>query len=212
MKSIYDLSNVSANVVLNKRGEHVGTVLFHYGSGGGVKCEVHSFGNAASRNLETALKIGRVKLAAVEKLERDAKYCSTPEGKRNYAARELFREQRGHAGGYGYDKKTAALSGLMIDGHTMADHCGSVPEAEAKRARLFREYCAAHDAPGGNTDRKYWDNRATRIGARFANWCEAGRTDRGSDAPKLRGRYTSLHFDSGMDRLQSLGYRIISAI
>ena len=31
--------------------------------------------------------------------------------------------QHGSASGYGYDKLTAALSGLVIAGHTLADHC-----------------------------------------------------------------------------------------
>ena len=31
--------------------------------------------------------------------------------------------QHGRAGGYGYDKLTAALSGLVVAGHTLADHC-----------------------------------------------------------------------------------------
>lgn len=31
--------------------------------------------------------------------------------------------QAGKAGGYGYDKFTAALSGLEIDGHKLTDHC-----------------------------------------------------------------------------------------
>lgn len=33
--------------------------------------------------------------------------------------------QQGSASGYGYDKFTAALSGLIIDGHKMTDHCGA---------------------------------------------------------------------------------------
>jgi len=31
--------------------------------------------------------------------------------------------QHGRANGYGYDKLTAALSGLVVAGHTLADHC-----------------------------------------------------------------------------------------
>ena len=31
--------------------------------------------------------------------------------------------QHGSAGGYGHDKLTAALSGLVVAGHTLADHC-----------------------------------------------------------------------------------------
>lgn len=32
--------------------------------------------------------------------------------------------QQSSASGYGYDKFTAAISGLTIDGHSMTDHCG----------------------------------------------------------------------------------------
>src|SRR5690606_3731490 len=32
--------------------------------------------------------------------------------------------QQARASGYGYDKFTAALSGLTIDGHRLTDHCG----------------------------------------------------------------------------------------
>lgn len=32
--------------------------------------------------------------------------------------------QHGSAGGCGYDKLTAALSGMVIDGHKLTDHCG----------------------------------------------------------------------------------------
>jgi hypothetical protein len=31
----------------------------------------------------------------------------------------------GKARGYGYDKRTAALAGLEIDGHKLTDHCGA---------------------------------------------------------------------------------------
>lgn len=211
-KSVSERANVTAYVVMNPKGEHVANVQFFYGSGGGVQCDVINFGKASARCLAVAMKCGRVSDKTVAKLESEAKYCSTPESKRDYAARELFHSQTGRAGGYGYDKATAALSGKMIDGHTMADHCGHVPEAEKARAKLLRDYCKAHDVAGGNTDREYWAKRAARIGARFANWCEAGRTDRGNDAPKSIGRYTSLYFRSGLERLSALGYRIISAV
>ncbi len=42
--------------------------------------------------------------------------------------------QSASASGYGYDKFTAALAGMWIDGHRMADHCepGKVPPKGAK--------------------------------------------------------------------------------
>jgi hypothetical protein len=38
---------------------------------------------------------------------------------------ELFQFQHATAGGGGYDKFSAALSGMWIDGHRMTDHCGT---------------------------------------------------------------------------------------
>ena len=43
-------------------------------------------------------------------------------GKRN--PQGLEDPQYSNAGGYGYDKETAALSGLKIDGYILTDHCG----------------------------------------------------------------------------------------
>jgi hypothetical protein len=60
------------------------------------------------------------------------------------------RVQHGSAGGYGYDKKTAALSGLVIDGHQLSDHCGM--RKKAPRAGFWPR-----------------DAKAPR-GWRFANW------------------------------------------
>lgn len=212
-KSIYERANVTASVILNRKGEHVATVRHLYGSGGTVYCEVLNFGDAVTRCLDTAERIGHVSAATLAKIKPDPRYYATADAIRRYQAHELFSMQRGRAGGYGYDKATAALAGMLIDGHSLANHCGSVPEDEKRRARLFREYCNDHDSadrmPRG---RDYWEARAKRIGCRFANWCDAGRTDRGNDAPPVRGRYTSLYFQSGLDRLSDLGYNVVSAV
>lgn len=42
MKQVRESSDCSAYVVLNKKGEHVATVQYRYGSGGGVQCDVWS--------------------------------------------------------------------------------------------------------------------------------------------------------------------------
>lgn len=230
-KNISDRANVSASVILNRKGEHVANVAFLYAKSGGVSCEVRNYGDAVLRCLDVALKSGRVSAKALEKLESEAKYCTTPESRREYAARELFSVQSGHAGGYGYDKTTASLSGLLIDGHSMANHCGHVVEDEKRREKLWREYCKAHDTPGGNTDGEYWRKRADALGCHFANWCqtendaiaemmqrhkitrtEAGEMVTRRDRPPLCGRFTSLYFRSGLERLGAFGYRVISAI
>lgn len=189
MKHIADRANVAANVILNKKGEHVATVQTLYGSGGTVHVELWNAGNAVLRCLDTALKTGRVTEKQLQKAMDDAKYCSTPESKRLYAAGELFRCQSGRAGGYGYDKAAAALAGMLIDGHTMANHCGHVPEAEKARARMIAAYKR-------DTDKDYrkWSDKARAQGMHFANGM------------------TSLYFQTGVERLCSLGYRVISAV
>lgn len=122
--------------------------------------------------------------------------------------------QYGSASGGGYDKFTAALAGLVIDGHTMADHCGTVPEVAEERARIMKSYvrqvkevlAVSVDPDDADTraalrcvlDRH--NKRVVRIGARFANYM------------REEYRYSSLYFEAGLDRLQALGYRVIQAI
>lgn len=146
MKQVSELSDSTALVVLNKKGEHVATVNYRYGSGGGVQCDVFNRGN-------------------------------------------LVHQKK--AGGYGYDKATAALSGAVIDGYQMADHCGHAEAAgEKARARLIAAYKrnpAAHDY-------QEWAARAHRIGCHWANGMN------------------SLYFCSGLDRLAAIGYRVIHAL
>jgi hypothetical protein len=196
-KSIADRANVSASVILNRKGEHVATVQTLYGSGGGVSVEVFNHDKAALRCLETAVKNGRISEARVQSLMTQVQYCSTPESKRARVAHDLFGLQKGRAGGYGYDKRTAALSGLLIDGHTLANHCGNVPEDEKARARLLASYERAAD----REDCTKWRSKAARIGCSFANYGHG-----------KNGGASSLYFHPGLERLPSLGYRIISAI
>lgn len=193
--------SISADIVLNKRGEHVATVQAHFSNGGAVTVDVWNQGDAACcRSLATARKTGAVTDKAFENALRNVPgYYSDEKSRDEYAAYTLFGLQQGRAGGYGYDKFASALAGLIIDGHTMADHCGTVPEAEKARARLFNAYCKAA-ANTGIESQKAWDAKAYKIGARFANW------------DSENNRYSSLHFTAGMDRLTTMGYRVISAI
>jgi hypothetical protein len=46
--------------------------------------------------------------------------------------------QQATAGGYGYDKETAALAGLYIDGHLLTDHCSRL--GAPKRTSYPRDY------------------------------------------------------------------------
>lgn len=97
------------------------------------------------------------------------------------------------------------MAGLIIDGHTIADHCGQVPEAEKARVSLLRAYRRAVVSNAVKTPaaRDGWQQKAKRIGCHLANWQQ--------DADGCEG-WASLHFDQGLTRLESLGYTVISAI
>lgn len=202
-------ASISAWVILNKKGQHVATVNAHYSNGGRVSVDLWNLGDSACwRSYCTARQTKALALSMWEKTVANAPdYYIEQQHRDEWAAYTLFGLQQGSAGGYGYDKFTAALSGLIIDGHTMANHCGQVPEAEKARAALMRQYCKAHDTSAARItanvndhDRKYWDKRAARIGASFANYTTE------------KERFTSLHFTSGLDRLTALGYTVIQAI
>lgn len=193
--------SVSAYVVLNKKGEHVATINAHYASGGTVSVDVWNHGNAPARCWSAALACGALSEKAAEKAREDVRRARDwvpADSVDEWAAHDMFGLQQSRAGGYGYDKFTAALAGLWIDGHSMADHCGTVREDEKKRARLFREYVRAHDS--GASDRREWDQKAERIGCQFANYSTEA------------GRYMSLNFRAGLTRLADLGYKVIQAI
>ena len=97
-------------------------------------------------------------------------------------------------------KFTAAVSGLWIDGHMIYNHCGQ-SDASIKLLKAYRKALAASpNTAYGSEFQKAWDKRAGKIGASFANW------DRNT------GGYTSLHMQSGLGRLSTLGYQVIQAI
>jgi hypothetical protein len=98
--------------------------------------------------------------------------------------------QAGSASGYGYDKFTAALRGLTIDGHKMCDHC----ETDEKTKAILKSYLSGKIADA--TAKR----RAERIGASFANF------DGNSK------KWQSLYYISGLDMLRAIGYTVIQAI
>lgn len=193
---------ISAYVVLNKKGEHVATVNAHYSNGGTVTVDVWNHGRAVDRSFETARKNGRVSdktLAAHAAKAPD--YYREPVEREEWAARDLFGLQQSRAGGWGYDKFAAALAGLIVDGHTIAGHCGNVPEDEKKRAALMRAYTRAVESGQSGND-KAWREKAARIGCHFTNWGSCG----------VGERWGSLYFAHGLSRLECFGHKVIQAI
>ena len=104
--------------------------------------------------------------------------------------------QQGRASGYGYDRETAALSGLTIDGHELCDHCG------------------AYKKPPKGLDYFPEDYKAPK-GYELANWLRRARYVENlgyvDDETKPRG-WGSCFKRSGLSYLEALGYRVIRAI
>lgn len=201
--------SVSAYIVLNKKGEHVATVNAHFANGGRVSVDVWNIGDKAVEACRVAaLRSGALKpetfIKAVEssKVKRD-----WGDGQRHedFASYDLFGLQQSHAGGYGYDKFAAALRGLWIDGHQMADHCGTNSATE----RLLKAYqnatAKAATAEEADEVRKAYNAKAAKIGAHFTNY-------RSCQDDRARGFYGSLYLETGLKRLERLGYRVIQAI
>ena len=100
--------------------------------------------------------------------------------------------QQNKAGGYGYDKFTACLDGMIIDGIRLYDHCGQprTPEDQARYDRLW-EHQRNHGSSG-------IQDLARPYGLTFANYGN--------------GQYGSLYMISGLDRLEAMGYTVIQVI
>lgn len=94
------------------------------------------------------------------------------------------------AGGYGYDRFTAALRGATIDGVRMYDHCVQSEETLA--------YLAQYNSAIGEDAKRAIYDRARAAGIEFANYSEKG--------------YLNAYYVGGIDRLRSMGYDLIYAI
>jgi hypothetical protein len=88
--------SISAYVIL-RDGIEVATVNVHYGN-------------------------SRV-LVNIFQSDQAAKACAAALNEKSHVAPSKYVFQKGAAGGYGYDKYTAAISGCIIDGHKITNHC-----------------------------------------------------------------------------------------
>lgn len=177
----------SAYVILDRKREHVATVTVQFPRDGAGRVLVNVRNITCDAQQRTA-----------------DRYAATYGKRRKGDGADMdglhLWMQDGSASGYGYDKQTAALAGLIVDGHTLGDHCGTVPEDEKKRERLMWSYIKAAAAGDSQEMRESFRAKAEKIGARFANWSREEK------------RYTSLYFEPGLRRLEMLGYTVINAI
>lgn len=111
--------------------------------------------------------------------------------------------QYGRAGGYGYDKQTAAMSGFIIDGHEITDHCGQ----DAMSAKLLKAWHRAKTPEG----KKRVEDKARKSGYSFTNWNTEARKPGYSFTNWDTGDgWQSCYKLSGLDHLKALGYSIYS--
>ena len=113
---------------------------------------------------------------------------------------DRFTTQKGTAVGCGYDKFTAALSNMTIDGHNLTDHCGQDETSE----KLLKAYGKARLA--GEDGQKVVD-KARKLGYSFPNW-----TSGGGYQPNAWTGYQSCYREPGLDYLRALGYQVIDVL
>lgn len=100
--------------------------------------------------------------------------------------------QSGHAGGYGYDKFTAALAGLEIDGHKLTNHCQV--NRKPKTGLYSREATAPRGFQFANFTHKKWNG------------------DKEIELPVDQCGYADCYREPGLKFLEAVGYQVISAI
>jgi len=161
---------LSAYVILNPKGEHVATFRAFHGS----TVVVNVFNVTAKAQMRC--------LIAHIKTQKDPEPGTTAEHRER--AHDKFSFQRGTAGGYGYDKLTAALSDMIIDGHKMTNHCGASLPKPKKRTVFPRDF----KAPKGYS---------------LANFRRGAEGQEG---------YMDCYRREGLEYLKALGYQVIYAI
>ena len=136
--------------------------------------------------------------------------------------------QQGRAGGYGYDKETAALRGMVIDGIALSDHCGQ----QKKPPRGLRYFPADYKPPRGYSlanHGRYWTETGERIES--YHWRDKARAELGEEsewadveararalaseaeaAGEMVSGYSSCFRDSGLKYLEARGYNVIQAL
>lgn len=171
---------VSAKIIM-KNGKVVATVQVHQGASGNVLVNIFQQGDAVARSLKAAQK-------DKAKVQTDA-----------YGQAMHF--QSASAGGYGYDKETAALVGLYIDGHRMTDHCSRVGAPKPPKGRKL--YPRDFKTPRGYSLANY-----------VPQFITFGFNPEKHPNPNYDGEegYGSCFRDSGLKYLEALGYKILTAI
>lgn len=164
----------SIGAFLIMRGnKQVAKVLTHYGNSGNVLVNVIQSDDAAQKS-----------------------------AKASGASIDDMRAQHSSAGGYGYDKSTAALVGLYIDGHEMTDHC-SRKGAPKRPANGLKRWPRDHKPRAGYMLANY---QAKYITLGFSGEKQEREGFEGNDG------YESYYRISGLEYLTAKGYTVIRVL
>lgn len=175
---------IAAYVILSPTGEEVATVNLHHTQSRTI-ANVWQSDDAAKRSAEFAASLPTIPTD----LRLKVKGPKTP---------DVFRFQVGIARGYGYDKATRCLAGLVIDGIPITDHCSRYG-APARPGSLYpRDF----PLPAGYSFANYRSGDST--------WSDG--SPRHPDVEKGAEGYSDCYRDSGLKIFAALGYRVIQAI
>lgn len=218
--------NVSAWVIM-KGARHVATIQARYGAA--VLVNVFNRGDSDVKSLKAYIRDnGAPKVRDIDGALID---MGTPEGLQRAAA---YWNQYGTAGGYGYDKETAAMSGLYVDGLRLSDHC----EESKKPPKGLPCFPADYKAPRGwslaNHSRWIRTNKDSpwlaldmgqkglvRLMGAPAEYREdlapgeletLERMEGAESRGNMLAGYGSCHKEAGLRFLEARGYRVIRAI
>ena len=132
-------------------------------------------------------------------------------------------KQSGSAAGYGYDKFVSALDGLVIDGHTLTNHCGEqikppkalgyFPTDYKARAGYRLSNMADYDGSGSICHSYFWRDEAEKRLGVGADWpaVKALSEQLKADANLSRG-YSNCYREAGLSYLEAIGYTVITAL
>jgi hypothetical protein len=173
---------ISAYVIL-KGSRRAATVHVLRGSGGGVQVDIWQEPEAASRSRAALLKAGG----------------KLPPKPGEYI--EPMALQQAKAGGHGYDKFTACLSGMWVDGHKLTDHCGE----SLKKPRGKKYFPQGFKAPEGYRLANFGTFQES-TGRKVDPW--APETETGE---RVNG-YSDCYRQAGLQYLAAVGYTVIEAL
>lgn len=229
-KYVYDTAaakSISAYAIM-KGTVLIAKVTAHYANSGNVLVNVAQWGESVIKSYNT---------------HAGTKLKTKPEDYESYDAYrkatdicESFQFQHKMRGGMGYDKFAAAIGGMIIDGHRIADHCGNSLSPKKKDNGLFPR---GFKSPKGFTLANYIERSAAtgkrmnidsffdKAMANLGFHDDEENTDENmlslrnekrrlytawAESADFQAGYTSCFQESGLKYLSSLGYNVIQVI